>query len=238
MARAHRFLVGVMTASIGFCQSQAFQANTPEEFDAYLDVLEAREPAQVAAAARALAKRFPESELLAHAWELEMEACRKLGDVACVVEAGERILARAPRHAGVLVTLAAALANQARDEAELARAEDYARRALQALENFRVPKTVPLERYFELRARLASDAHGAMGHIAYKRGQTATAIAELEAAVRLTDAPQPVHYYRLGLLYEIAGRTGDAVRSLRQAAEAGDPVLRRLAEQRLRTIAR
>jgi Flp pilus assembly protein TadD len=228
----------MLIATMGFCQSQAFQASTPEEFDAYLDVVEARMPAEVIAAARAMAERFPESELLAHARELEMKACRQLGDAGCVLSAGESILARAPRHAGVLVTLAAVLANEARDEAALARAEGYARRGLRALETFRVPKSVSLDRYARLRATLASDAHGALGHVAFKRGRIPEAIRELEAAVRLTDAPDPVHYYRLGLLYQTAGRTSEATRSLQQAAALGDPTLRRLAEEWLRTLVR
>ena len=69
------------------------QARSPQEFDAYLEVLSKAAPREVLSAAKDFEEHWPHSELLAHAFELELEAYRSLGDPANAILAGEALRA-------------------------------------------------------------------------------------------------------------------------------------------------
>jgi len=72
--------------------SSAGQADSREEFDAYLLVLSKTSPNEVISVAGDFERHWPQSELLAHVSELELEAYRALGDSANAILAGEKAL--------------------------------------------------------------------------------------------------------------------------------------------------
>jgi tetratricopeptide (TPR) repeat protein len=79
-------------------------------------------------------------------------------------------------------------------------------------------------------------AYSALGLVAYKRGNLALAIRELETAMNLTPTPDPTLYYRLGMLHKASGDMARAIQELQKAAASNDPVLGPLAQQQLKSL--
>ena len=212
------------------------QADSPEEFDAYLEVLEAQAPRDVIATATQFERAWPRSELAAYVYYKQLEAYQALGDSVKAIEAGEKALQAAPDNLIVLAGLSAILPNQTQDAQRLTRAERYARRVLEISKNFRVPRWMASRDWEDLRARLQSQAHAALGLVANQRSETQRAIQQFETAIALAPSPDATQYYRLGLLYKAAGDPRAAVQKLRKAAGLADPAIRQLAEQQLRDL--
>ena len=223
------------------CQGQfasAGQASSPQEFDAYLEVLSKTSPREVLSATRDFNQLWPQSNLLAHVFELELEAYRSIGDSAGAILAGEKALRVAPDNLVVLTNLSEIIANSTADPQQLARAEQYARKELEMSKTMRVPKRISPEEWDEIQGRLGSTAHATLGLVAYKRGDVTTAVVELEAAVKLAPTPDPIQYYRLGRLYRTRGDETEGIQMLLRAAESSDPTIRQLAERELHAVSR
>jgi tetratricopeptide (TPR) repeat protein len=216
--------------------SHGGQANSTDEFDAYLLILKETKPNRIIVAASDFARHWPQSEMLAQILEAESEAYASLGDAENAVQSGEKALAVAPGNLAVLANLAYTIANSATGPQPLSRAEQYAKRVLELSQIIRVPRKMTPQEWQATRSHLTSTAHAALGLIAYKRGNSNTAIRELETAVSAERAPNPAHYYRLGLLYQVTGNRSKAVEMLQRAAATGDPTIRQLAEAKLKSI--
>jgi tetratricopeptide (TPR) repeat protein len=202
------------------------QARTPEEYDAFLGVVEA---AGAPAAAERFLRDWPDSELRGRVYEMGFEACRRQGRRTEALAWGEKALAANPHHLPLRAALAALRANGAGSPEELARAEADARRALADLEAYRPPKSVARAEWRRIDGRCRADALTALGLVAFKRGDTPGAIQAFETAARLAPAPDAALLYRLGKLYQLAGRKQDAAKLFAQAAALEEPAIRGLA---------
>jgi tetratricopeptide (TPR) repeat protein len=212
------------------------QADSPEEFDAYLAVLEAHTPSAVIAAGDAFSRAWPASGLRGHVYELEFETYRALGDAPNAITAGEKSLAAVPDNLMVLANLSVVLANGTSDAKRLARAEEYARKVIALSKTFRLPRSITPQEWAQTDGRLQSQAHAALGLVANQRGEIKEAIREFEAAVALAPAPDATQIYRLGILYRAAGKVAAAREKFQQAAESGEPAIRELARNALRRL--
>ena len=224
-------------AGDGVSQFVSFpQADSPEEFDGYLVVLSKSTPVDVISAARQFEKNWPESQLLGPVCQMELEAYRSLNDPPHAIEAGERALKFAPGNLAVTADLASILADVATDPQRLDQAEQYAHKTLEALKSFKVPKWVAPEKWEKIQGHLKSEAHAALGLVAYKRGEIPQAIREFETAIDFAPEPEPTEYYRLGRLYQVNGDKPAAIQKLRQAAAMNDPTIRQLAQKVLKAL--
>lgn len=212
------------------------QADSPEEFDAYLEVLSKAKPQEVIFAAKEFEKTWPHSQLRGPVCQMELEAFRSLNDSANAIDAGERALRFVPGNLATMADLASLIADATTDPQQLIRAEEYARMMLKALETFHVPKWIPPQQWEKTEGHLKSEAHAALGLVAYKQGKIAQAIHEFETATSVAPAPDPSQYYRLGMLYRASGKKLEAVQMFRRAAKLGEPLIRGLAEQELQTL--
>ncbi len=213
------------------------QANSPEEFDAYLLVLKETKPEKIITATSDFMRRWPQSEMVAQILELQSEAYESLGDFKNAILSGEKALAAVPNNLVVLTNLAYTIANSTSDAQELVRAERYARRVLDLSQTIVIPKKISPQEWQETRNHLTSTAHAALGIIAYKARNSPAAIRELEIAVGSERSSNPAHYYRLGLLYQTTGNRVKSIEMLRRAAAGNDPAIRQLAEEKLKAIA-
>ncbi|MEX2262798.1 MAG: bacterial transcriptional activator domain-containing protein [Bryobacteraceae bacterium] len=221
----------------GFSQFlPSLQANTPEEFDAYLVLQRPQPPAQLLAGIAKFECDWPESELLAHVYEMKFEAYRTLGEVEGAIAAAGQALRAVPSNLAIMAAVALILGNSGSDLAAVDRASQYAERVLKSLETFRVPRSVPYEKWLRVRARLQSQAHAALGLAAFHRGRASEAAREFESAVALAPEPEPAHHYRLGKLYQAQDRIAEAREQFRRAASLGEPTIRGLAEAELHTL--
>jgi len=212
------------------------QANSPEEFDAYLVVLSKKTPAEVLSAGKEFARIWPHSELLAEVYQLEMDAYRSLNDTAGSIQAGQKALQAAPDNVTVMASLAYILADGTTDAQHLDMAQYYARKALTILKTFHVSKRITPDQWNAIQFHVESEVHGALGLVAYKKGDSTLAIREFENSLRLAPAPNPLQYYRLGLLYQETGNKTKAVDMFQHAAQLNDPTIQRLAQSRLQAL--
>lgn len=209
------------------------QADSPEEFDSYLAVLDAHTPAATIAAGDGFARRWPASPLRGHVYELEFEAFRRIGNVDKAIEAGEKSLAAAPDNLVMLANLSVVLANATSDPKRLERSRIYARKVIELSKSFRIPKSISPGEWAEIDARVNSQAHAALGLIDNQRGDKSGAIREFETAIALAPSPDATQYYRLGMLYRVAGRISEAREKFRRAAELPEPAIQALAQREL-----
>ncbi|MEO8131629.1 MAG: hypothetical protein ABJF23_25685 [Bryobacteraceae bacterium] len=195
------------------------QAKTPEEYDAYLDVLDG----PVLEKGAVFQDRFPASALLLPVCELLSREWRSQGNAGKAIEAAEHGLSLAPDYVPLLVELGDLLAN---GPGRLDAAAAAARRALVLLESARAPRRVSIEEWTSAVSRLRARAHGALGLILFKRDDVAGAVSEYETALREPGVQEPTLHYRLGRLYAVAGRKAEARSQLQEAARRGDRILR------------
>ena len=212
--------------------AQAPQARSQEELDAYLTITTATEAHEVVKAADSFASRFPKSELAGIAYQYQMRAFEQLDDFDGMLAAGERALLANPDNLNTLLTLAPAMANRAVQRPDsaslLARAEDYAHRALQGIERTQIPGKIPLEHWELEKQEMQSEAHEALGVVALRRGQSKTAVEEFQTAIRLAPNAQGVKFLGLGMAYASTGARENAEKALRRAVELGPEPVRKL----------
>ena len=216
------------------------QARTQQEFDAYLEVLAAKDDRQRVARAEDFLSAYPQSALQGPAAVYQMEAFKALNDFEGVLSSGERVLRLLPENLRALLTLASAIPNAVRggteDRALLDRAESYAERALAVMKEKEIPRSIRLEDWKRFRAGMASEAHEALGHVAAKRGRIERAAEEFEVAVLLNPDPVGRQFYRLGAAYVAVGRTTDARAALNRAAALGPDLIRQRAVRELSAL--
>jgi tetratricopeptide (TPR) repeat protein len=231
--------LAILGAAASLCTAQFAplpQADSPEEFDAYLAVVDAGTPAATIAAGETFVRVWPASGLCGHVYEIEFEAYRRLGDADRAIEAGEKSLAAAPDNLVMLANLSVVLANGTRDPKRLERSEIYARKAIELSKSIRLPKFITPAEWAKTSARMKSQAHVALGLAANQRDDVKGAIREFETAIDMAPEPDATQFYRLGMLYRVSGNISAAKEKFRQATELNEPKIRELAEQQLRQL--
>jgi tetratricopeptide (TPR) repeat protein len=211
----------------------AAEARTQEEFDVYLEFHEAADHEAKRRAALGFERAYPESKLLVDVYQSEFEYARSREERQDAISAGEKALRLAPNDVKVLLGLAEVVPNGTKDPAALAQAEGYARRALVELKELRFPHEVSISECTNLQDSLMARTHATLGYVFGKRGDTAEAIRELEAAVAMSPEPAGPELFRLGKLYRASKREHDAVEMFRRAAKAGPTEITLLAESEL-----
>lgn len=187
---------------------------------------------QRATQARRFLTVYPRSDLRLPVYEILAEACRKAGDADGALEAARAGLQVTPEYVPLLTLSASVEANRsARPAAE---SEAAARRALALLERAKAPRRVEADFWLAETARLRAENLGTLGLIAFKGGNTAEAIRQLEASVAAF--PIASQQYRLGMLYAEVSRVSDARAALESAAR--DPELKARAEAALQKLPR
>lgn len=212
------------------------QAESPEEFDDYLNILEATTSSEQVRAAERFLSSWPDSALRGAVYARLFDAYRGCGDVGKAITAAEQALKHMPDNLAVLAELAVVLANGTRDAQRLARAAEAAERVIAGTKTLRLPRSISPTEWERLSARLKSLAHAALGLVANARGDLTTAVRQFELAVAWAPVPDASHHYRLGLLYRAANRTTEAARQFHLAAKAGDAGIRTLAWQQLEAL--
>lgn len=210
------------------------QAKTPEEFDLYLDFVQARDTELKHRAALKFEQVYPNSELLVYVYQGELEYARDRNLQESAVAVGEKALALVPDDVVVLLLLAEIIPAGDADARALDRSEKYARRVLELSESRRVSPELTLDDCDALRRKLRSRAHAALGLIALKHGAAPLATREFETAVSESPGVDGVQLYRLARLYLAFGRQADATVLLRKALQIGPPEISSLAAVELK----
>ena len=205
------------------------QAKTPEEYDAYLDVLDGPLPGKGVL----FEKTYPKSALLLPVYELMAREWRSQGDAERATEYTRKALSISPDYVPMLTELADLLANRG---SNLEEALSEGRRALVVLETIKAPRRVREADWTTAVAKLRARAYGAIGLALFRENDIPGAIVEFEKALAEPAAAEPLLHYRLGRLYVLSGRKAEGRKHLIEAAERGDELLRQRAQQALAAI--
>jgi tetratricopeptide (TPR) repeat protein len=215
------------------------QAQSRQELDAYLDIVQSREPEKIVSLAAQLTKQFPNSEFLGHVHRLEMAAYLALNDYQNSIAAGEKALQSNPRDLNALLTLAKVLPNgitEMDSGAILDKAENYARQAIEEISALKAPRTLPLGEFRRVTAQMKASAHEALGIIAFKRGRYPDSVAEFEKSADQNPLADGALFYRLGMAYLFNRNPNQARTALKRASDLGPEVVRKKAEEQLAKI--
>jgi len=101
---------------------------------------------------------------------------------------------------------------------ELAKAEDYSKRAIEVTPTISKPPNITDEQFVSAKNVTLAMAHSGLGLIYLKRGKVSEAIPELDQSVKLDPTPDPVNYYLLGLANEKASHFADATDAFSKCA--------------------
>lgn len=221
-------------------RAQAPQAKSQQELDQYLKIVTDTSPQEVLRDTRVFAEQYPASELLGTAYQYQVHAYQQIGDFPAMLTAGRLALKAQPDNLNTLLVLAPAIANRMFEDLSDTQlpplADEYARRALEAIDKTRPPRQTTLEQWTTEKRNMQADAHEVMGLVALKRNQPSLAISELQSAVSLASAPQGSRYLRLALAYAAANQVDEARTNLERAAQAGPETTRKLAQEELKKL--
>src|SRR5271155_3187533 len=94
---------------------------------------------------------------------------------------------------------------------ELAKAEEYSKRAIEVIPTIAKPAGITDEQFANAKNTTLAMAHSGLGLVYVRRGKFDEAIPELDQSVKIDPAPDPVNYYLLGLANQKASHFDDAV---------------------------
>jgi tetratricopeptide (TPR) repeat protein len=220
---------------------QAPQAQSQQELDEYIEILYTDPPQKKVERIEAFIQHYPASDFQGIVYQHLMLAFKEMGDYQRLIDSGEKALKVQPDNLNTLLTLSEVLPNGVSgngpdDRRRLAQAEEYARRIFEAIEQVKLPRSMPRQRWQVLSSEMEASAHESLGHIASKRGHWKEAVAEFEKAVKQNPSPQGRQFYRLGLAYMLAGSDRSAQTALHQAIELGPDEIGKMAKAVLKRM--
>jgi tetratricopeptide (TPR) repeat protein len=161
---------------------------------------------------------FKGSKLIDNANLLAVATFQEMNDLPKLVSFGEKALASDPKNASLLTLMANAFAEDQKGT-ELAKADTYARKAIELI---KADQTIPEAN------RIVTEgfAHQVLGYSLLRQDKTPAAIAELKTAVAMLESDSPklsIALYRLGFAYAKANQVANAKETLTHATEVDGP---------------
>ncbi len=161
---------------------------------------------------------FAGSKLMDNVNLLAVATYQEMNDMPKLMSFGEKALAADPKNASLLTLMANAFAEDPKGT-ELAKADTYARRAIELI---KVDTTAPEAN------RLVTEgfAHQVLGYSLLRQEKTPQAIAELKTAVAMLQSDPTklsIALYRLGYAYAKSKQNANAKQVLTQATEVRGP---------------
>jgi len=215
------------------------QAKTHAEFTDYNVAYATAGGAAVEKAADEFAAKYPASELKAFLYAKAMHEYQNENNPAKMLSVGEKVLQLDPDNSIALVLTSTVLADSLKDadtdrQAKIARARKNATRALETVDSaFVPPANATPEQVTAYKSTLQSMAHSALGIVALKTGDDATAENELKLSTSLNvSQPDPYLWYHLALAQDHRKKYAAALSSVNQALQlsSSNPDLQRMAE--------
>jgi tetratricopeptide (TPR) repeat protein len=101
---------------------------------------------------------------------------------------------------------------------ELAKAEEYSKRAIEVTPTIAKPANLTDEQFASAKSTALAMAHSGLGLVYVRRGKYEDAIPELDQSVKIDPVPDPVNYYLLGLANQKASHFDEAVTAFNKCA--------------------
>jgi tetratricopeptide (TPR) repeat protein len=219
----------------------ADQISDESERAAFLELFRQSPPAQMQARAEAFLARFPQSAFLAQAYEVAARGSFDLGNYKQGLNYAEKSLALLPENPLLLVAVADVEAREGSNSDAVVHAQE----ALDGLDRFGSPGSVPEENWPELQRKLKASANFSKGRALLQQALALPAEkqrssllkaseASLVEAQRLNSADIEIAYL-LGLAQLALGESSEAATSFAAAYRAGGDLAPKALDN-LRTI--
>ena len=145
------------------------------------------------------------------------------GQVQKMEEVADKEIALNPNDVQVLAivgqTLPRAMSSKTPEpEKQLAKAEQYSRKAIELTPTLPKPANITDESFSLVKNQTLAMAHGGLGLVYVRRGQFTEAIPELNQSVTIDPNPDPVNYYLLGTANAKASHFDDSVAAYNKCA--------------------
>jgi tetratricopeptide (TPR) repeat protein len=195
--------------------------------------------------------KYPNSPLLTWAYFMGANAYQQKQDLEHTIEYGEKSLKLKNDNLMSLIVLCTMLpqpqlmkGSEIDKEQKLTKAENYAKQALQLIDQLPRQPNDTDEIVQKRKAELSREPHSALGMIHLQRSsmglagpdkdELAKAEEEYQQAVTLGERPNPTDYYRLGEARASLNKIDDAIQAFTKAGELGEgSVIKTFAEQRI-----
>ncbi len=215
-------------------QPSAFSLDDPnaplpaskEEDDAYKAAMDAKAndvPRRIQLGEEFVAK-YPQSRYLESVLSALTLNYLIVGNTQKMINTGDKALGLNPDDVLVLALMGQTLSrawnpNAPDAQAQLDRAEKYAKRTIELTPNLQKPAGTSDQDFANANNQRLSLAHSGLGVVNFQRHKFAESIADLEEAVKIVPNPDPVNYYVLGLAQVNSQHFNDAVTSFTKCAE-------------------
>ena len=192
-------------------------------FKAFEDTPEA-DSAKKVDLGEAFVQKYPASRYLPVIYANLTMLYLKTNQVQKMEEIGDKAVKLTPTDVQTMAILAQtiprAMNNTSGPDAvkELAKAEDYSKRAIEVTPTIAKPVNLTDEQFASAKNVTLAMAHSGLGLVYVRRGKYADAIPELDLSVKLDPSPDPVNYYLLGLANEKASHFADAATAFTKCA--------------------
>jgi len=202
------------------------QAKTHAEFTDYNAAYATAGGAAVEKAADEFAAKYPASELKAFLYAKAMHEYQNENNPPKMLNVGEKVLQVDPDNSIALVLTSTVLADSLKDadtdrQAKIDRARKNATHALETVDSsFVPPANATPEQVTQYKSTLQSMAHSALGIVALKTGDDATAENELKLSTSLNvSQPDPYLWYHLALAQDHQKKYPEALVSINHALQ-------------------
>ncbi|MCB1022262.1 MAG: tetratricopeptide repeat protein [Acidobacteria bacterium] len=217
----------VTFAASAFAQKAQPQPKSQEEVNAILAVQDAADPNARIAAAQKLLKDFKDTEFKEFANYMMMLSYQQLNDFENMLIFGDETLKDNPDNVGVLLQLSFAIPTRTREfdldkEEKLAKAEDYAKRAITLIPNLaKMDPNMLDEDWLNTKKDFMSQANESLGLIDIKRENYDSAIEHLTKALELASQQTGETFYHLANAYNKSGKKDLALDAVNKSIAAG-----------------
>lgn len=202
------------------------QAKTHQEFNDYNTAYATAGGAAAEKAADEFAAKYPASELKIFLYEKAMHEYQNENNPAKMLTVGDKVLQIDPDNSIALVLTSTVLADSLNDadadrQAKIAHARKNATHALETVDSgFVPPANATPEQVAAYKSTLQSMAHSALGIVALKTGDDATAENELKLSTSLNQSqPDPYLWYHLALAQDHQKKYQEALVSVNHALQ-------------------
>ena len=207
--------------------AQQPQAKSPEELDALMGIESATDPDLRIGAIHTLLTNFKDTEFKEFANFMMMLSYQQKDEFEMMMLYGERTLELNPDNIETLVSLSYAIPARTgefdldKDE-KLAKAEDFAKRALLAIPTLENPNPdVSADEWLITKKDIMSQVHDSLGLVALKRKDYEAAEKSLRQSLRVASTQGASTFYHLGAVLKELGKNDEALEMADKSIVAG-----------------
>jgi len=168
-------------------------------------------------------KKYPSTSYSAPVYSFLTAAYIQTGAVDKGVAAGEKDLQLNPQDFRTMAVMSQGIsrtvtASTPDSAARLAKADTYAKNALQGISTVAKPEGMSDANFTDLKNQTLAMAHGSLGLVEVHKNEFEAAIPELEQAVSADANQDPTNYYLLGVANQNSGHSDKAVAAFEKCA--------------------